>query len=326
MPRFSSRLAISFTSLLLSLGAVYADAPVRLLVHPTTLELHGLTDRQRVLVTAVTAEGRLTDVTNTATFTNSRPDVAALLPGGECQAKRDGETVLTIRHARSTVALPITVRDTGTTRPPSFLNDVMPLFTRLGCNQGACHGKGAGQNGFRLSLRGYAPKMDYEWLTREFEGRRVSAAVPEDSLLLRKTLGLAPHEGGILFPVGSRPHQVLLGWLRAGMPGPKKTDPEVRKLVILPGNRTLRPGQRQQLLVRAEYSDGQRRDVTWLSKFDSNDAGMAEVDAEGLVHIRRHGETAIRVSFQGLGRRRHCHGAVRASRRSGPTGRAQQFH
>src|SRR5579871_4820549 len=74
------------------------------------------------------------------------------------------------------------VRHPESARPPSFLNDVMPLFTRLGCNQGACHGKGSGQNGFRLSLRGYAPERDYEWLTREYTGRRVSAAKPEESL------------------------------------------------------------------------------------------------------------------------------------------------
>ena len=49
----------------------------------------------------------------------------------------------------------------GELQPPSFLNDVVPILTRQGCNQGSCHGKGAGQNGFRLSLRGYAPDMDY---------------------------------------------------------------------------------------------------------------------------------------------------------------------
>lgn len=184
--------------------------------------------------------------------------------------------------------------------PPSFLNDVMPLFTRLGCNQGACHGKGAGQNGFRLSLRGYAPEQDYQWLTREFNGRRVSAAVPEDSLLLRKPLGLAPHEGGTLFAKNSRAYRVLLAWLRAGMPGPRKDDPSVRRLVLLPSKRTLRPGAKLQLRVRAEYSDGNTRDVTWLSRFDSNDAGMAEVDAAGMVQIHRHGETAVRAGFQGL--------------------------
>src|SRR5437763_15562253 len=83
-------------------------------------------------------------------------------------------------------------------RPPSFLNDVVPLFTRLGCNQGACHGKGAGQNGFKLSLRGYAPDWDYAGLTHEFNGRRVNLARPEDSLLLLKPTGQAPHEVGRL--------------------------------------------------------------------------------------------------------------------------------
>ena len=51
-------------------------------------------------------------------------------------------------------------------KAPSFDTDVMPLFTKAGCNQGACHGKGTGQNGFRLSLRGFAPDQDYKWITR----------------------------------------------------------------------------------------------------------------------------------------------------------------
>jgi hypothetical protein len=183
---------------------------------------------------------------------------------------------------------------------PSFLNDVMPLFTRLGCNSGACHGKGAGQNGFRLSLRGYAPELDHESLTREFHGRRVNRADPESSALLRKPTGQALHEGGKLMSVGDRSYRVLLDWIRAGMPGPSKDDPQVRDLEVSPGKSTLRPGQKQQLTVRARYGDGTTRDVTWLSKFDSNDAGMAEIDAHGLVHVRRPGETAVRASFQGL--------------------------
>jgi hypothetical protein len=183
---------------------------------------------------------------------------------------------------------------------PSFLNDVIPVFTRLGCNQGACHGKNAGQNGFRLSLRGYAPELDYQWLTREFEARRVNVAVPEESLLLRKPLGQTAHEGGKLFRENSRFHQVVRDWIAAGAPGPNKDDPQIRKLVVQPGNGTLKPGQEQQLIVRAEYSDGTSRDVTWLTKFDSNDAGMASVDSAGLVRVNRNGETAVRAAFGGL--------------------------
>src|SRR5207302_6829803 len=61
---------------------------------------------------------------------------------------------------------------------PSFQTDVMPLFTKAGCNQGSCHGKGSGQNGFRLSLRGFAPDQDYKWITREYSGRRLDRTKP----------------------------------------------------------------------------------------------------------------------------------------------------
>src|SRR5581483_8623955 len=92
---------------------------------------------------------------------------------------------------------------------------------------------------------------------------------------------------------------VLLAWLRAGMPGPDKNDPELRRLEVSPAQRPLRTGPEQQLTVRTEYSDGSRRDVTWLTKLDSNDAGVAEVDANGLARVRRHGETSVRAAFQG---------------------------
>src|SRR5437763_9181526 len=98
----------------------------------------------------------------------------------------------------------------GRAEAPSFVNEVVPLLTRHGCNQGACHGKGSGQNGFRLSLRGYAPDWDHGWITREFGGRRINTAVPEASLLLLKPSGKAPHEGGKLFDEGSRSYRLLL--------------------------------------------------------------------------------------------------------------------
>jgi hypothetical protein len=101
-------------------------------------------------------------------------------------------------------------------QPPSFLNDVVPLLTKLGCNQGSCHGKNAGQNGFRLSLRGYAPDWDHTWITREYDGRRINPAVPEESLLLTKPLGRTPHEGGKVLRENSREYQLLLDWLGPG--------------------------------------------------------------------------------------------------------------
>jgi len=184
-------------------------------------------------------------------------------------------------------------------KPPSFVNDVQPVLTRLGCNQGACHGKGSGQNGFKLSLRGYAPEWDHAWITRELHTRRINPTNPDASLLLLKPTGLAAHEGGVLMAVGSREYNVLLNWIRGGAPGIVKDEPTIRRVTVEPATRTLKPGNALQLTVRAEYSDGQTKDVTWLTKFDSNDAGIAPVSATGLVNMDRAGETAIRAMFQG---------------------------
>ena len=44
-----------------------------------------------------------------------------------------------------------TAKETSPRAPSvTFEADIQPLFTRLGCNAGACHGKSRGQNGFAL--------------------------------------------------------------------------------------------------------------------------------------------------------------------------------
>jgi len=209
------------------------------------------------------------------------------------------------RHARAIFVMamlllgPVHAFGQANEKAPSFVNDVQPLLTRLGCNQGACHGKGAGQNGFRLSLRGYAPEWDHAWITREFTTRRINPTNPENSLLLQKPTGIAPHEGGVLMTTGSREYNVLLDWIRAGTPNVNKNDPALRRVEILPVPARSKPSDTWQLKVRAEYSDGETKDVTWLTKFHSNDEGVAKVTPTGLVTIERAGETAIRAMFQG---------------------------
>jgi hypothetical protein len=182
---------------------------------------------------------------------------------------------------------------------PSFINDVLPVLTRLGCNQGACHGKAAGQNGFRLSLRGYAPDLDHDWITREHDGRRIDPAEPERSLLLLKPMAIAPHEGGKVLQAGSREYQTLLRWLQSGAPGPVANEPRVRRLEVLPGNSLCKVGDEIQLVVRAQYTDGQSKDVTWLTRFEANDIGMIDVTPAGKAKVLRRGESAVRATFEG---------------------------
>ena len=85
----------------------------------------------------------------------------------------------------------------------SFRNNVIPVMTKVGCNQGACHGALAGKNGFKLTLRGYDPDVDYDTLTRQSVGRRVSLADPAASLMLLKPTFTIPHGGGKRFSTDS---------------------------------------------------------------------------------------------------------------------------
>lgn len=180
---------------------------------------------------------------------------------------------------------------------PSFLNEVVPLLTKAGCNQGACHGKGAGQNGFRLSLRGYAPDQDFRWITREFAGRRIDRVEPENGLMLRKATATAPHEGGRLIALGSPEYRLLLDWLSTGAPGPNSNDPKITKLELISSSKVLAPGEQATLQAIATFADGNTKDVTWLTKFESNDAAHATVSPAGLVKALRHGATAVRAMF-----------------------------
>ena len=183
---------------------------------------------------------------------------------------------------------------------PSFVNDILPLLTRYDCNSGGCHGKLAGQNGFRLSLRAFAPEADFESLARESRGRRINPAAPESSLLITKATGRIAHAGGRRIPQGGPAEQLLLDWIRSGMPGPLSSEPTLQRLIISPSTAVLQPGQQSQLTVTAYYSDGHQRDVTWLARFASGDTSLLDVDSAGKVQALRHGEHVVRVTFQGL--------------------------
>ena len=166
-----------------------------------------------------------------------------------------------------------------------FINDIMPVLSRLGCNGSSCHGKAEGQNGFKLSVFGHDPEGDFRALTKESRGRRISSAVPEDSLLLRKITGEVGHGGGVRAAKGSRAYIILRDWIKSGTAFEIMDRPALVKLRLEPRHEVVKFGAKRQLKVFAEYSDGAKRDVTWLSLFHSNDTGMATVAEDGLITI-----------------------------------------
>src|SRR5439155_19591004 len=96
---------------------------------------------------------------------------------------------------------PGTTKGTEGAAALNFTNDILPVLSKHGCNNGSCHGKAIGQNGFKLSLYGFDPAQDYAAIVDEGHGRRVSPAAPDDSLLLLKATGKLAHGGGVRFGV-----------------------------------------------------------------------------------------------------------------------------
>ena len=252
---------------LLAGGVVGARAaavvkPRRLLVQPASLELRGPGDEHGLLVTAVTGDGRTVDVTDQARFASKTPETVTVSSNGVCRALADGSVEIVVEFGGKSARVSVSVTDAARSGAPSFRQEVLPVLTKAGCNSGACHGKLAGQNGFKLSLRGYAPELDYGWLTTDLNGRRINPAAPGDSLLVLKPLGAVPHEGHQRFAEGSRYHRLLVDWIAHRAPGPVAAETDAVRLEILPGNRTVRTNETQQLLARAHYADGRVRDVT----------------------------------------------------------------
>ncbi|RFC42656.1 MAG: Protein of unknown function DUF1553/DUF1549 [Verrucomicrobia bacterium] len=189
----------------------------------------------------------------------------------------------------------------GESRPTSFVNDVIPVLTKAGCNSGACHAKAIiGQRGFRLSLLGFEPQEDYEHIVKEARGRRVFPPAPEQSLLVQKGANLVPHGGGEKLRPGSETYETLVRWIGQGMPYTQPGEPSLAGLEVEPKRMAMKIGTHQSLRVTARYADGTTRDVTRLALYEANDPEMVEVDESGLVKTRDlPGNVAVMVRYGG---------------------------
>jgi hypothetical protein len=190
-------------------------------------------------------------------------------------------------------------------RPVDFDTQVVPIFTKHGCNAGGCHGKSGGQNGFRLSLLGFEPAEDHDHVVKEARGRRICVAAPEESLLLLKATGAMPHGGGRVFTRESPSYEVIARWIAEGARPGDPAAPRVERIEIRPPDLVMKPGETRTLEVVAHLSDGSTDDVTRLAQYESNAPELATVDESGLVAAvasaddhRRGGSVAVMARYQ----------------------------
>jgi hypothetical protein len=266
-------------------------------VDPPTVELRGAEARQTILIHGKRTDGTLVDLTHSASF---KTDDASIMSVNDTTIRplKDGSTKIVVQVSGKTLNVPVRVREMSKAKVYHFENDIIPLFSRFGCNTSGCHGKAEGQNGFKLSVFGSDVDADYASLVKEARGRRLFAAAPERSILLMKAAGQLPHGGGIRIPTTSDAYETIRGWIANGAPKGNSKAPIVARVRIEPTERTLALNAGQQLRVTAHYTDGRELDVTHIARFQSNSDDIAKVSANGYVQTTDvPGEATIMAAF-----------------------------
>lgn len=298
------RTALVFACLVSISVASRSSAQVTLQIGPNPdsegILIRSKDTRQQIFVTAV-SEGSETDVTRQSVFTIEPPNVLQVDQTGLVTPLADGDAVIRAVYKESIQAeIKVHVSGFATPLPINFRNQVVPIFTKLGCNGGGCHGKSGGQNGFRLSLLGFYPEDDYEFLRKESRGRRIFPGAPGESLLVKKAIGRSPHGGGKRMQQDSYEYRMLIRWVEQGLPYGQADDPMVVGIQCYPDARVMHQNSEQQIAVIATYSDGTTEDVTRMALYEPNDSEMAECSETGIVTtLDLAGEVAIMARYQG---------------------------
>jgi hypothetical protein len=270
----------------------------KLEIFPESISLETKRDFHRLVVFATFKDATTRDVTAFADLRIADEKVAKFDGYSVHAVTEAGKTEVVAALGGLTARIPVAVKDGQKDRAVSFRQDVMPVFLRATCNSGGCHGAARGKDGFRLSLFGMDPDGDYIRLTREMIGRRINLAIPEESTLVEKSVGLVPHSGNKLYEPDSQYNKTILEWISNGA---KDDAPDIAKVTgieVFPKQIVLEgKAATQQITVRATYSDGTDRDVTNLALFMSNNDPVASIGKDGVVKSGDRGAAFMLARF-----------------------------
>ena len=256
----------------------------RVEILPARYRLETKRDHHQVVVMATFKDATTQDVTAFSQLKLADPKLVSLERDVIKPNAEAGQTELIATLGGQTVKAVVEVVQGHQDREISWRLDVMPVFMRGTCNSGGCHGAARGKDGFRLSLFGMDPAGDYERVTREMPGRRINLAIPEESTIIEKAIGAVPHSGNQCFDDKSEYYRTLLEWINKGAPNDKPEVAKVTGIEVFPKQMVLEgAGSRQQMTVRASYSDGTDRDVTSLALYMSNNDPVASIDKNGMI-------------------------------------------
>ena len=258
------------------------------LIEPQDIRLQSPGQSQRIVVSG----GSDCEVTS------ADPEVVQVA-SGRLVARSAGHARIAARCSEGSVETVVSVGDSASSVGVGFERDLLSILTTKGCNSSACHGSPAGQNGFKLSLYGSDPRLDYEMILKAHRGRRVSLESPEDSLLLAKPSFRIAHGGGQLMTAASDEYLTILEWLRQDAPYGSEGI-RLERLEIQPAERVLEgSGSQQPIVVVGRLSDGTTRDMTDEVRYSVNDEAVVALDEGAQVVANGPGITTLMARAMG---------------------------
>ena len=121
--------------------------------------LQGRDARAQLCVTASFDSGQQRDITRAVHYQVEPAGIVQVDETGFLVPQAEGKALIRVESDQGLSAeLRVEVSHLVVDVPVNFPNQVVPVFTKYGCNGGGCHGKSGGQNGFRLSLLGFVPE------------------------------------------------------------------------------------------------------------------------------------------------------------------------
>jgi hypothetical protein len=265
---------------------------------PQNSMLVGARAAQTLVAMAAMGDGSVKDVTAECQFRSHNPKVATVNAQGVVTPVANGATVVTAQCGKTATSTKVVVKNIED-NTFNFTNHILPVISKLGCNRTGCHGSPKGKSGFKMSLFGAEPEPDFVAFAKSGEGRRINPADPAKSLFLLKATMTISHGGGKITEVGSPEYNTLAQWIARGAPRGKVTDPKVVGVEVLPKERSMKPNEKQQLIVAAKFSDGSTQDVTRLANYKVNDEVVATTSGDGKVTAQVSGEAVVMVEFLG---------------------------
>ena len=269
-------------------------------VNPQSVKLDNPFDYSQVVTMAKLNNGQIIDATRNAKV-EVQGDAVKISKSGLIEPIKDGNAILNFELNGQKASVSVQVSGQGKKFNPDYVRDIMPVVSRMGCNQGTCHGSKDGKNGFKLSLRGYDPIYDIRAFTDDLGARRVNVAAPDSSLLLLKATGAVPHEGGQITKPDSNYYNIVKQWIAGGAKLDLST-PKVQGIEVFPKNPVVEKiGSKQQIRVVATFADGLKRDVTREAFVQSGNTEVAEPekDSNSLITTIRRGEAPILIRYEG---------------------------